>query len=145
MPYKFNESRRHKFDKAKYKVENWAEYNEALRQRGNITFWFSEEAIAQWQPTRDKYSGRGRPRVYSDIAIETSIVIRQVYDLPLRQTQGFLNSLSTLMELTIPIPDYTTMSKRSDNLKLEALTKNIQPGSHAIVDSTGLKVYGRDE
>jgi len=26
MPYKFNESRRHKFKKATYKIQNWAEY-----------------------------------------------------------------------------------------------------------------------
>lgn len=145
MPYKYNESRRHKFEKAKYKVQNWREYNEALRQRGNITYWFSEEAIEQWQPSLDDYSGRGRPQMYSDVAIETGIVIRQVYNLPLRQTQGFLNSLATLMNLDIPIPDYSTLSKRSDNLKLKKLTDTIQPGSHVIVDSTGLKVYGRDE
>lgn len=145
MPSKFNESRRHKFTKATYKVQNWPEYNEALRQRGNITFWFSEEAVEQWQPTRDDYSGRGRPRTYSEVAIETGIVIRQVYHLALRQTQGFLNSLATLMGLTIPIPDYTTLSKRSDGLKLQKLIESIQPGSHVIVDSTGLKVYGRDE
>jgi len=145
MPNKFNESGRHKFEKAKYKIQNWSEYNEALRQRGNITYWFSEEAIEQWLPSIEDYSGRGRPQKYSDVAIETSVVIRQVYNLPLRQTQGFLNSLATLMDLEIPIPDYTTISKRSDDLTLQKLTDSIQPGSHVIVDSTGLKVYGRDE
>jgi|TARA_B110000240_G_scaffold142167_1_gene157237 hypothetical protein len=35
MPYKFNASRRHKFDKKQYKITNWREYNEALRQRGD--------------------------------------------------------------------------------------------------------------
>jgi len=145
MPYKFNESRRHKFEKARYKIQNWPEYNEALRQRGNITYWFSEEAMEKWQPSKDDYSGCGGPQIYSDVAIETSIVIRQVYNLPLRQTQGFLNSLAGLMNLSIPIPDYTTLSKRSDGLALQKITDSIQPGSHVIVDSTGLKVYGRDE
>ena len=34
MPNKFNATRRHKFDKAQYRVIHWAEYNESLRQRG---------------------------------------------------------------------------------------------------------------
>ena len=37
MPHKFNAARRHKFDKAQYRVINWAEYNESLRQRGDLT------------------------------------------------------------------------------------------------------------
>ena len=46
MPYKHNESRRHKIEKARYKVANWPGYNKALRQRGDITIWFTEEALA---------------------------------------------------------------------------------------------------
>ena len=45
MPFKHKAAQRHKFKKARYKVQNWKQYNEAWRQRGNITFWFSEEAI----------------------------------------------------------------------------------------------------
>ena len=44
MPHKFNAARRHKFDKAQYRVINWAEYNESLRQRGDLTIWVSDEA-----------------------------------------------------------------------------------------------------
>ena len=47
MPFKFNASRRDKFAKAKYRVTNWAEYNEALRQRGDVTVWFSEAAVSR--------------------------------------------------------------------------------------------------
>ena len=46
MPYKHNESRRHKINQPRYKVTNWADYNHALRRRGDITIWFTEEAIA---------------------------------------------------------------------------------------------------
>ena len=28
----------------KYHVRNWAEYNEGLRRRGDLTVWFDEEA-----------------------------------------------------------------------------------------------------
>ena len=33
----------------KYHVRNWAEYNEGLRRRGDLTVWFDEEAIANWK------------------------------------------------------------------------------------------------
>jgi hypothetical protein len=84
MPYKHNESRRHKIEKARYNVTNWPEYNKALRQRGDITIWFTEEALAAWHPA--KTGARGRPQEYSDLAIETTLFIRQVFHLPLRQT-----------------------------------------------------------
>ena len=101
MPYKHNESRRHKIEKARYKVTNWPEYNKALRQRGDITIWFTEEALAAWHPA--KTGARGRPQEYSDLAIETTLFIRQVFHLPLRQTEGFMNSLTRLMKSTISI------------------------------------------
>src|ERR1700676_4077228 len=53
MPYKHNQSRRHQVEKAHYKVTNWPEYNKALRQRGDITIWFTEEALAAWRPGQD--------------------------------------------------------------------------------------------
>src|SRR5258708_32651376 len=73
------------------------------------------------------------------------IMLRQVFSLPLRATEGFLRSLASLLRLKISIPDYTVLSRRSENIKLIKLTANISPGSHIIVDSTGLKVYGQDE
>jgi hypothetical protein len=48
MPFKFNGSRWDKFSKAKYRVTNCAEYNEALRQRGDVTVWFGEDAVRGW-------------------------------------------------------------------------------------------------
>ncbi len=41
MPFKHNASRRDKFAKAKCRVANWPEYDESLRQRGDVTVWFS--------------------------------------------------------------------------------------------------------
>jgi hypothetical protein len=143
MPYKHNQSRRHKIGKARYKVTNWPEYNKALRQRGDITIWFTEEALAAWHPA--KTGARGRPLEYSDLAIETALFIRQVFRLPLRQTEGFMNSLTRLMKSTISIPDYSSVSKRSISLPRHVLSQTMEPGSLVIVDATGLKVYGKDE
>ena len=143
MPYKHHESHRHKFQKTRYKVTNWREYNEALRQRGNMTIWMTEDAIADWHPA--KTGSRGRPQEYSDFAIETALLIRQVFRLPLRQTEGFMNSLAKLMKVDIRIPDFSSISKRSIELPRHLLDKTMEPGSLVIVDSTGLKVYGKDE
>ncbi len=52
MPHKFNAARRHKFDKAQYRVIHWAEYNESLRQRGDLTIWVSEEVQRVWSAPR---------------------------------------------------------------------------------------------
>jgi len=48
MPFKHNSARRHRIPKQKFKVTNWAEYEAGLRQRGSVTFWISEAAIAGW-------------------------------------------------------------------------------------------------
>jgi len=90
MPYKCKKNKS-KSKKTKYRVTNWPEYNKALCQRGDITFWFSEDAT----PDQEDYQGIGRPRTYSEIAIETAVMIRQVFSLTLRSTQGFMESLVT--------------------------------------------------
>lgn len=143
MPYKHNESRRHKFTKPKYKVTNWPEYNEALRRRGDITIWFTKAAIDEWHPI--KTGARGRPILYADHGIETTILIRQVFHLPLRQTEGFMNSVARLLNAAITIPDFSSISKRSIELPRHVLSKALEPGTLVIVDSTGLKVLGKDE
>ena len=95
----------------KYHVRNWAEYNEGLRRRGDLTVWFDEEAIANWKA--DKTGKPGGQRVYSDMAIETGLVVRMVYKLADRQTEGFLHSIASLLGLGIEIPDYSTLCRRS--------------------------------
>jgi hypothetical protein len=143
MPYKHNESRRHKINKSRYQVTNWHDYNNGLRQRGDVTIWFTEEAIAGWHPV--KTGARGRPREYSAIAIETAGFIRQVFHLPLRQTEGFMKSLARVMKAEITIPDFSSIAKRSIVFPRHILIKAMEPGSIVIVDPTGLKVYGKDE
>src|SRR6188474_2640666 len=49
MPHKYNADRRRHIPRPKRRVTNWSEYNEALRQRGSLTVWFTDEAIAAWK------------------------------------------------------------------------------------------------
>ncbi len=71
-----NEARRPKFPKARYRVRNWGEYDQALQQRGSLTVWFTPEAIAAWHPAPT--GKQGRARSYSDLAIETGHLLRLV-------------------------------------------------------------------
>jgi len=143
MPYKHNEKRRLKIQKSRYKVTNWQDYNDSLRKRGDITVWFTEEAIQGWHP--EKSGQRGRPLMYADYAIATALLIREVFKLPLRQTEGFMNSIASLMKADIGIPDFSSIAKRSGKLPRLVLNKALEPGSQVIIDSTGLKVFGKDE
>jgi hypothetical protein len=81
-------------------VTNWAEYDAALRQRGTLTVWFSEEAVAAWRaeprPTRG-----GQPR-YSTLAVATALTLRAVFRLALRQTEGLIGSILQLLGLDLP-------------------------------------------
>ncbi len=83
--------------------------------------------------------------MYSDLAIETALLIRQVFHQPLRQAEGFMKSLARVMKADIAIPNFSSLSKRSIALPRQALVKAREPGSVVIVDSTGLKVYGKDK
>ncbi|MEO9782206.1 transposase, partial [Sedimentitalea sp.] len=95
MPYKFNDARRDKIPKAKYRVTNWSAYNEGLRQRGDLTVWVSDDVARKWSSPRRKTRG-GQAR-YTDLAIEICLTLRVVFRLALRQTQGFMRSIAKLM------------------------------------------------
>lgn len=144
MPYKFTDDRRHKFDKKKYRLRNWAEYEEGLKNRGSLTIWFTEDAIKSWVPD-NVTKKRGGQVKYSDLAIETALQVRSVYGLPLRQSEGFLTSIADLMGLDIEIPDHSTLSRRSGKLKVENLRRDKGEAVILIVDSTGLKMVGKGE
>ena len=105
MPYKFNDARRHKFEKKRYRITNWAVYNESLRQRGDVTIWLSGEVEAAWRAEHRKTRG-GQP-IYSDLAITVCLTLGMVYKQPLRQTEGFVRSLVKLMGVDIRVPDFS--------------------------------------
>ena len=136
--------RRHPKYKASYRVKNWSEYEKSLRDRGDVTIWISQEAINSWTPTPTGIRG-GQP-VYSDLAIETALTLRLIFHQPLRQTEGFLGSLMRLMDLNLPCPDHTTLSRRNQTVTVRRRIESLPPGPvDFIVDSTGLKICGQGE
>jgi hypothetical protein len=127
-----------------YRVKNWHEYDQSLRDRGDITLWISQDAIDAWSPPMT--GKRGAQPVYADIAIETALTFRLLFHLPLRQTEGFLCSVLKLMGLTLPCPDHTTLSRRNATVDIGPLQKGVQQEPIClIVDSSGLKVCGQGE
>lgn len=128
-----------------YKVRNWREYNQALVDRGKIAFWITDEALRQWEEQK-KTGKRGKPRLYSNLAIETALTLREVFHLPLRQIEGFLASILLKMGSTLHAPDYSTLSLRAEGLPVAIRVRDIKDESlHIVVDSTGAKVYGEGE
>jgi len=126
-----------------YRVGNWAEYDRALVQRGNVTLWISTDATDAWKPSPS--GRRGGQRKFSDDAIETALILRLVFKLPLRQAEGFLRSVLSCMGLDLDAPDHTTLSRRSQHLDVAVPCVPANDPIHLIVDSTGLSIVGEGE
>ena len=131
-----------KTDKQRYRIRNWAAYNEALVQRGSITLWFDEASLSRWYGN-ERAGKPGRPTVYSDWTIQTALVLRAVFHLPFRALEGFVRSVMALMGKTLSVPDFSTFSRRQQTLKV-TIPRRIVPGEplHIAIDSSGLKIYG---
>jgi Transposase DDE domain len=128
----------------RYRIRNWHEYNRALINRGRLTVWFDEHAIMAWQNTAPAM-GPDAPRRSADVAIECALVFKSVYHLSLRAAQGFLSSVVELMELTLPIPDYSTVSRRQGALQVAVAALPRCGPWHIVIDASGLRVYGAGE
>ena len=128
--------------KALYRVKNWSEYEQALVQRGAITFWLSSDFEKVWLYTGEKQ--RGSQYDYSDRAIEIMLTIKEVFHLTNRGVEGFVGSLFGMMNISLPVPDHTTLSKRGKTLKVK-LSKKAKGSLNVVFDSTGLKIYGEGE
>ena len=143
VPFKHHAEHRHHIPKPRYRVTNWPEYDAALRHRGSLTVWFTGEAIAAWRAEPRTTPG-GQPH-YSALAITTALTLRAVFGLALRQTEGLIGSVISLLGLVLSVPDHSTMSRRSGTLKRPPLRRSESGPLHLLVDSTGLKLGGAGE
>jgi hypothetical protein len=146
LPFKLNQDHRHHIPRQQHKVTNWPTYEAGLRQRGSLTVWFTDEAVAAWAAAPRTTRG-GQPS-YSPLAILTALTLRAVFRLAYRQAEGLIGSIISLLGLTLRVPDHTTLSRRSATLVVPRPQPNMGDGAqalHLLVDSTGLKLCGAGE
>ncbi|MGH1507085.1 IS5-like element IS1420 family transposase [Ralstonia solanacearum] len=128
--------------KATYRVKNWAQYNAGLIARGDVTMWIDE---GMCKASAAQARKRGHPLVYSDALIQGLLGLKQVFHLPLRALQGFAMSLRRLAYPELPVPNYTTLSRRAQDLQVVLPALHTGEPVHMLLDSTGLKVFGEGE
>src|SRR3954449_8207424 len=142
VPFKANAARRHRIPRQRHRVTNWADYDAALRQRGSLTVWFTDEAVAAWRAA--PRTTRGGQPWYSPLAVLTALTLRAVFRLGLRQTEGLIGSILRLLGLDLAVPDHATLSRRAATLEVPRSRSGGGP-LHLLVDSTGLKLDGPGE
>ena len=145
VPFKLNQDRRHHIPRQQRKVTNWPAYDASLRQRGSLTVWFTDEAIAAWRA--EPRTTRGGQSWYSELAILTALTLRAVFRLAFRQTEGLIGSLMRLFGLDLPVPDHTTLcrmySPRGRYLHARSQTPfGPRASSRAMSSSPGHSVIG---
>ena len=133
-----------KYVQKAYRVRNWREYETGLRARGSLTVWLglTDGKLANWNSPRPTRRKPGRQRQYSNHAIETTVTLGLVFGLASRQTEGFLRSLLTLLNLDNDVPDHSTISRRkARGGKVASYERRTVKPVHLRIDSSGLSVH----
>jgi hypothetical protein len=129
--------------KGVYRVRNWPAYNAGLIARGRVDMWIDDTEFAN--DSAASAGKRGRPRLYSDRLIQMLLTLKHVYHLTLRSVQGFVQSLRDLAVADLPVPSYTTLSRRAQHLQVVLPDVSSGEPITLLVDSTGVKLYGEGE
>jgi transposase len=132
--------------RSKFKITNWREYNNIVRNRGRVDFIISKNLGKNWYEHNTSGKPRGGQRIYSDQAILVCLQMRCLFKLKLRQCQGFINWLFEISGIQITCPDYTTLSRRGKSLDLEFfLGDSDREVKYVSIDSTGIQTYTGNE
>src|SRR5215510_8880961 len=129
--------------KTPYRIRNWPKYNTALIARGSLTLWIDEGALRAWRYTCPRQ--RGAQYVYADAAIKCVLTLRVVYHLALRATKGLARSVFALLAVALPVPSYSTLSRRAAELTVALGALSRSGPLPLVIDSSGFKVYGEGE
>lgn len=134
--------------KKKYRIRNWSEYNRELINRGNVFLYLEEGKVDNWYSAKLPVRKRGRPKKYTQVAIDFFLMVRILYSLQLRQSQreGVVNMLMRLAGLRLSSPHFTLISKRmGDTRRKPLILPKKGEDIHVLLDSTGLKIFGEGE
>ena len=88
---------------------------------------------------------RGRQSSFSDAAIQACLTLKVLFGLPLRQTTGFVESLSKLVGLDCAAPDFSSLCRRQKTLEVRLPYRGSTDSLNLLVDSTGIKAEGEGE
>ena len=125
-----------KYVQKAYRVRNWREYETSLRARGSLTVWLglTDGKLANWHSPRPTRRKPGRQRKYSNHAIETTVTLGLVFGLKSRQTEGFLRSLLTLLNLDNDVPrpqhDLEAQGEAGEGCFLREANREARPPPH---------------
>jgi hypothetical protein len=138
-----------KNNKKKYRIRNWKEYNESLKQRGKIEVWLDQNILDNWynendNPKEEKRKQGAQP-IYTDDAVNLTLQFGKVFDQRLRQTEGLVISIFESLKIELDVPDYSTLSRRGEKIEVKIPKTNKNEGLAIIADSSGLKVFGDGE
>jgi hypothetical protein len=79
------------------------------------------------------------------MAIQTGLILRTVFGLALRQTEGLIGSIIHLLGIELAVPDHSTLGRRAQTVTVPKWTRRHAGPLQLIVDSTGLKLNGPGE
>ena len=118
----------------------------ARLQRGPEAAWLAADLVDPEMEWLAAPSGRrGRPAIFSDATIQTWLMLKALFGLPLRQTTGMVASLLKLAELDWPVPDFSTLCRRQRDLTVAIPYRPSTGALHLLIDSTGIKAMGEGE
>ena len=127
--------------RTRYRTTNWSQYNAALKARGSLTLWL--DRAMRWLV--EVTGKRGRGKLFSDAAIEFCLDIKCLFNQPLRQALGMVQSLLQLAQLDWPVPDFSTICRRQKSLQVQLSYRPSPQPLNLLVDSTGIKSVGEGE
>lgn len=125
-------------------ITDLPKYNKSLINRGSLTFWIDAEVMNNWFH-HAHHGRRGRSHLYTDQSICTFLMLKGVFSLTLRATQGVLDSLFELMNVPLCAPDYSCVSKQARTVTVACRQPSKGRITDLVIDSTGLKVFGEGE
>jgi hypothetical protein len=129
-----------------FRVRNWSEYNQILKDRWSLEIWFSPAVCKKWY-SHTSNGKKGADLTYSREAILTCLTIRCLFNLSLRATEGFIQSFLKRLGLnSLKCPSYSQLCRRSGSLRIKIPRRGKEHQAfYMAVDTTGLKVYGEGE
>ena len=125
-----------------YRIKNWRSFRRLRERRVSLVVWIDETLPKQWY-THGRTGRRGASPTYSALSIQFSLILQEVFQLPLRETQRFVQSLLDLLELPLQAPDYSTLSRRRGELAAR-IDQHLfcREVRNLVLGRTGLEVHG---